>query len=154
MHLQRDRVQLCGCAPLRLHIGHACGCLAGAVHGDVRAVVAAQIPGGAGNVVGVQVNRVGAGLAVGGKTDAGLRAGELAASSVDLLLVDPAAGTKVRGLLDFLEVVVAGVTVVRGDLVRLVYALRDCGFAGVDGSVVFGGLVDHAGAGTGLTVGV
>ena len=154
MHLQRDRVQLCGCALLRLHIGHACGCLAGAVHGDVRAVVAAQIPGGAGDVVSVQVDRVGAGLAVGGKTDAGLRAGELAASSVDLLLVDPAAGAEVRGLLDFLEVVVARVTVVRGNLVRLVNTLRDCGLAGVDGGVVLGGLVEHAGAGAGLTVGI
>ena len=102
----------------------------------------------------VQVNRVGAGLAVGGKTDAGLRAGELAASSVDLLLVNPAAGAEVRGLLDFLEVVVAGVTVVRGNLVRLVHALRDRGLAGVDGGVVLGGLVEHAGAGTGLTVGI
>ncbi len=152
MNLQRDRVQLRGGAPLRLHIRHACGCLAGAVHGDVRAVVAAQIPGGAGNVVGVQVDRVGAGLAVGGKADAGLRAGELAASSVDLLLVDPAAGAEVRGLLDFLEVVVARVTVVRGNLVRLVNTLRDCGLAGVDGGVVLGGLVEHAGAGAGLAV--
>ena len=154
MHLQRDRVQLRGGAPLRLHIGHACGCLAGAVHGDVRTVVAAQIPGGAGDLVSVQIDRVGAGLAVGGKTDAGLRAGELAASSVDLLLVDPAAGFEVRGLLDFLEVVVAGVTVVRGNLVRLVNTLRDCGLAGVDGGVVLGGLVEHAGAGAGLTVGI
>ena len=154
MNLQRDRVQLRGGAPLRLHIRHACGCLAGAVHGDVRTVVAAQIPGGAGNVVGVQVDRVGAGLAVGGKTNAGLRAGELTASSVDLLLVDPAAGAEVRSLLDFLEVVVAGVTVVRGNLVRLVNTLRDCGLAGVDGGVVLGGLVEHAGAGAGLTVGI
>ena len=102
----------------------------------------------------VQIDRVGAGLAVGGKTDAGLRAGELAASSVDLLLVDPAAGAEVRGLLDFLEVVIAGVTVVRGNLVRLVHALRNRGLAGVDGSVVLGGLVDHAGAGAGLAVSV
>ena len=152
MYLQRDRVQLRGGAPLRLHIGHACGCLAGAVHGDVRAVVAAQIPGGAGDLVSVQIDRVGAGLAVGGKADAGLRAGELAASSVDLLLVDPAAGAEVRGLLDFLEVVVTGVTVVRGNLVRLVHALRNRGLAGVDGGVVLGGLVDHAGAGAGLAV--
>ena len=100
----------------------------------------------------VQVDRVGAGLAVGGKTDAGLRAGELAASSVDLLLVDPAAGAEVRGLLDFLEVVVTGVTVVRGNLVRLVHALGNRGLAGVDGGVVLGGLVDHAGAGAGLAV--
>ena len=37
---------------------------------------------------------------------------------------------------------------------RLVNALRDCGFAGVDGGVVLGGLVDHAGAGAGLAVGI
>ena len=51
-------------------------------------------------------------------------------------------------------VVVARVTVVRGNLVRLVNALRDCGLAGVDGGVVLGGLVDHAGAGAGLAVGI
>ena len=37
---------------------------------------------------------------------------------------------------------------------RLVNTLRDCGLAGVDGGVVLGGLVDHAGAGAGLAVSV
>ena len=37
---------------------------------------------------------------------------------------------------------------------RLVHALRNRGLAGVDGGVVLGGLVDYAGAGAGLTVGV
>ena len=36
----------------------------------------------------------------------------------------------------------------------LVYALRDCGLTGVDGGVVLGGLINHAGAGAGLTVSV
>ena len=154
MHLQRNRVQLRGGTLLRLHIGHAGGCLAGAVHSNLRTIIATQVPGGAGDLVGVQINRVGAGLAVGGKANTGLSAGELATSGVDLLLVHPAAGAEVRGLLDFLEIVVTGVTVVRGDLVALVHALRHGGFTRVDGGVMLCRLVNHAGAGSGLAVGV
>ena len=154
MHLQRNRVQLRSCALLRLHVGHAGRCLTGTVHDNLRPIITAQVPGGAGDLVGVQVNREGTGLAVRGKTDAGLRAGELAASRIDLLLIHPAAGTEVRGLLNFLEVIVTGVTVVRGNLVALVHALRHSGLTRVDGGVMLRRLINHAGALAGLAVGV